>query len=303
MKLAIRYYLILITVLSVTTMSCLKDADYNNGEIQSTRQIGALIKPIEIKLTAASAANVLALSFANSPNDTTIALIPVNLATSDVAPTDIHVTLVQNNQIVTDYNAANTDTTVSATNPNPTGVITHDSVPTLFTVVNPGGVVTIPKGQHTGYLMISFKPADFLGITYAVGFTISKIAESGYVISGNLENGMVIINIKNQWDGNYHASGVRLHPVLGPFSFNYNIDMGTTNANTIEGNALADLGPNLYITINPDNSVTLASDAQTVFPQAGKENDYNPATKTFTLNYFYNTGAPRLISETLVLNQ
>ncbi len=67
-----------------------------------------------------------------------------------MAPTDLHVTLVQNNQIVTDYNAANTDTTVTPTNPNPTGVVTHDSVPTLFSVVNPGGVVSDPQGAEYG---------------------------------------------------------------------------------------------------------------------------------------------------------
>ncbi len=63
MNLAIRSYLIIITVLSVTAMSCLKDTPYDNGEIQSTRQIGALILPIEIRLTAQNATNVLAVSF------------------------------------------------------------------------------------------------------------------------------------------------------------------------------------------------------------------------------------------------
>jgi len=34
----------------------------------------------------------------------------------------------------------------------------------------------------------------------------------------------------------------------------------------------------------------------------GRYTLYDPATKTFTLNYYYNSGAPRVIEETLVLN-
>ncbi len=135
-------------------------------------------------------------------------------------------------------------------------MIVHDSVPTLFTVVNPGGVVTIPKGQHTGYLSLKFKPSDFLGVTYALGFTISKIAEAGYVISGNLQNGILIINIKNQWDGNYQAVGIRHHPVLGPLPFNYAVQMSTTGATSIEGNGLADVVQDLAIHGHPERAPT-----------------------------------------------
>lgn len=285
--------------MSVTAMSCLKDNDYDNGSIQSVRTIGAVIQPIEIGLTATNTTNIEALSFANSSNDTTITTFPVTLATANPAPQDIHVTLTQNNQIVSAYNAANTDTTVTATNPNPTGVVTHDSIPTLFTIVNPGGVVTIPKGQNTGYLSIKFKPSDFLGVTYALGFNISKVAESGYTISGNLSSGMIIINIKNQFDGNYQAVGIRHHPALGPLPFNYAVQMSTTGATSIEGNGLADFQQDLQLSVSPLDSVTVTSSYQPLIPIAGEANDYDPVHKVFHINVFYNTGAPRLINETL----
>ena len=290
--------LALILVLSIIATGCLKDKAFDNGEIQSVHSTVTNPKIVEIKLTAANVKNVLSLSFAASPNDTVVSIIPVNLATPDVAPQDIHVTLVPNDVIVSDYNLAHTDTT----GPNATGVVTHYLVPTLYSVVNPGGVVIIPKGSHTGYLQIKFKPADFLGSTYAVGFSIGKVDEAGYTISGNSQNGMVVINIKNEYDGNYHVSGVRIHPTLGPFPFDYDEDMNTTSANSIDGAALADLGEGLNIVVNPDNTVTLSGDSRDVFPQAGKENKYDPVTKTFTLNYYYNTAAPRLINETLVKN-
>lgn len=296
----------LITVLSLTSMGCLKDSAYDNGEIQSLRTTGGLIKAIEIKLTANSNTNVEAVAFANSPNDTTITTFPVNLATNDPAPQDIHVTLTQNDQLVTDYNAAQTDTTATPTHPNPSGVVVHDSVPTLFTVVNPGGVVIIPKGQHTGYLSLKFKPSDFLGVSYALGFTITKVAESGYPISGNLQNGIVIINIKNQWDGNYQAAGARVHPALGILPFNYAVQMITTGANTLKGNAEGDLQSDIELSIDANDSVTVGATTagvSPVFPIAGNPNNYDPVNKVFHLSYYYNTGAPRKIFETLTYNK
>ncbi len=283
----IRFSICILLAFVFSFTACLKDQEYNDGSIQSTRATGAVIKPIEIKLTAASQTNVLSLAFDNSSQDTTIQLIPVNLATADAAPADIQVTLTQNDQIVTDYNTANGVSYV---------------VPTLFTIVNAGGVVTIPKGSHTGYLQIKFKPSDFLGTTYALGFSITSVAGTGYTVSGNLQNGMVIINIKNQYDGNYHVSGTRIHPVLGPFPFSYDADMGTTSATSIDGNVLADLQSDLNITINPDNTVSLSSSAQTIFLSPGGVNKYDPVTKTFTLSYYYNAAAPRIITETLVKN-
>lgn len=293
--------LALIIVFSLTITSCLKDKMYDNGSVQSVN--GPNVPVISTGVSATNSINFLAIGVANSNNDTVMNLIPVVLSTANPAAQDIHVTLVQTDSLLVNYNAANTDTTVTPTNPNPTMKVTHLVPPTKFTVVNPGGVVTIPKGSNTGYLQIKFKPSDYLGgPAYALGFTITSIAEKGYVISGNLNFGIVSINIKNQWDGNYHASGVRVHPSLGPFPFDYNANVSTTSATSIDGKVLADLGEGLSITINPDNTVSLAGDARAVFLTAGGVNKYDPATKTFTLSYYYNSSAPRVITETLVRN-
>jgi len=297
MKLILRFTVLLIWI---SGSGCLKDNAYNDGSIQSTRSQGNDPKIIEIKLTATSSSNVINYSYPNSNNDTVVDFVLVNVATPGPAPEDLHVTLAENDQLITDYNAANTDTTVSASNPFPTGVVTDYSVLTGFTVVNPGGVVTIPKGQQSGMLQIKLKPSDYVGKTYALGFTIKSVQEPGYTISGNNQNGIGIVNIKNQYDGTYECKGTRIHPVLGTFSFDYKANMGTSSANSIDGNALADLVQDLSITVNPDNTVSLSSTYATVLLQPGKVNSYDPASKTFTLNYYYNSAAPRLISETLV---
>jgi len=318
MKSDIKKSLILMLALSVAALSCLKDKAFENGEIQSVHSTGSTPKIIEIKLTAASTRNVLGLSFDESLVDTVIDLIPVNLATAEPASQDIHVTLTQNDQIVTDYNAANTDTTVTPQNPDPSGKVTHYLIPTAYTIVNPGGVVIIPKGSHTGYLQMKFKPSDFLGATYALGFTISKVDESGYSISGNNQKGMVIINIKNQFEGDYTVTGWFFHPSAGR-AINEVKHLSTVNASRVEG-PFADFGSALTFQFsiinnvatnwssdaflstafmvndnpggtsysNPSNEGHLPGDAS--FNKTIYNNTYDPVTKTFYLHYGYNAG-------------
>ncbi len=204
MKLNIKIYSALMFFFCFTASSCLKDKNFNNGSIQSVHSTTDPVKVIELAVATTNSNNYLSYYVDNSDNDTIVDLIPVTLATKDLAPTDLHVTLIQNDQAVTDYNAANTDTTATVENPNPTGTIVAYEVPTSFTIVNP--VVTIPKGQRTGYFQIKFKPSDFLNHDYALGFSISKIDESGYSISGNLQTAVVSIGIKNKYDGNYRLS-------------------------------------------------------------------------------------------------
>ena len=279
------YFFTAMVLLSLT--GCLKDKAYDNGEIQSLRNNGSSPNVVEIKLTATSTSNFKSVAYDNSLNDTTVDLVPINLATPEVASQDIHVTVSLNDALVTAYNDNN-------------GTVYEIPASSIFTVVNP--IVTIPKGSRTGFLQIKINPANYLGKAYALGFSITKIDEGGFNISGNNKDGIVAINIKNQYDGSYHVSGVRVHPTLGPFSFDYDEDLSTTGEFSNEGNVLADLGEGLIITVNPDNTVSLQGVVRDVFLSAGKENKYDPATKTFTLNYYYNTAAPRVITETLVKN-
>jgi len=313
----IKSSLIVSSVLAIIASGCLKDEEYDNGKIQSVRSAGTQ-KIIEIKLTAASVENVLSLALDESLNDTVIDLIPVNLASVDPAPQDLHVTLAANPQIIADYNAAHTDTTVTPSNPDPSGVVTHYQVAELYTIVNPGGIVTIPKGSHTGYLQIKFKPSDFLGDTYAVGFTLNKIDESGYTLSGNMNNGMVVINIKNQYDGVYSRKGYALRAgdadLTGPIGPD-EISLTTLSGNTVQwienhqwGNGGGQLAATIAYpiwTINNDNTVTVTSDGGP-FPSGlmnfpGYDSRYVPATRTFYVKATWGGGpGVREMTDTLV---
>lgn len=167
--------LCLLLVLGLT--SCLKDKNFDDGKTQAYH--GGDIKPIEIKLTAADPSNFLEIAGLGDANkDTTFNLVPVNLATSEAASEDIHVTLEQNNQLVTDFNAEND---------------TEYEVPTADMFQVSGLTVTIPRGQRTGYMTITMNPSKFAGGSWALGYTIKSVQEGGYTVSGNMQNGIVAL--------------------------------------------------------------------------------------------------------------
>ena len=277
---------------SIIFSGCLKDKEFDNGSIQSTH--GNETKVVEIKLTASNTSNFFVFAVNASDNDTTADLVPINLATAAPAPQDLHVTVDLEPTLVSDYNTNN-------------GTAYNTPSGNLYSIVNP--VVTIPKGSHTGYVQIKFKPSDFIGGSWALGFKITAIQEAGYVISGNLNTGITTIIIKNQYDGLYYAHGVFNHPTLGgPFTFD-NLPLSTSGANSVDvyaqpygNNSL--LGAYPRLTVNPDNSVTVTSYDPTLDFNGPFDPDYkshyDPATKTFYINYGYTTSAPRTAYDTLV---
>ena len=212
------FILIMITTFLV---SCLKDKAFDTGEIQPVN--GTETKVVGVVLTAQSNVNFLALAFNSSDKDTTFNLIPITLATKDPASQDLHITLAENDQAINDYNTANTTSFTPASSAN-------------YTIVNPGGVVLIPKGSNTGYLQIKLKPNNFIGVSAAFPFKITNIKETGYTISGNQNTGIVGLNIKNQYDGHYAVSGSftdLIRPsVTGYYPFE--IDLITAGANTVD---------------------------------------------------------------------
>jgi len=220
----IRSIAIVATAISIFTTGCLKDHEFIKGETQSTD--GPETKVVEIKLTATNTSNFFTLVVNNSNNDTTVDLVPINLATANAAPEDLHVTVDLDAELVNSYN-----------DNNGTGYETPPD--NFYTIVNP--VVTIPKGSHTGYVQIKFKPSDFIGGSWAIGFKITSIQEQGYLISTNLSTGIASILVKNDYDGEYSVTGT-LNDVTGAATgiYPFEVDLISTGLNT---NVMYNLNP------------------------------------------------------------
>jgi hypothetical protein len=267
MKLNIKSFLILTSIISISGMGCLKDKEFDNGEIQSVHNTGGEIKPIEIKLTASSTSNFLTLSFDNSDAVSTVDLVPINLATAGAAPEDIQVTVALAPELVDAYN---TD--------NGTSYVVPD--PSMYAILN-GGVATIKQGEHTGYVQISFKPSDFLGGSWALGFRITTIDKSGYVISGNMSTGITSLVIKNEFEADYSVTGYFVHP-SAPRAIGQTKHIATVSAIRCEG-TVGDLGSPFDFDVDgTDNLVNWqaqgATNPASNFIPSGTDNAYGNAT-------------------------
>ncbi|HEY4286215.1 MAG TPA: DUF1735 domain-containing protein [Puia sp.] len=278
-------------VFSVMLSGCLKDKAFDNGLIQSNH--GANARVVALGLDVTSTTNFAIQAFDNSNNDTTVDLVPVILGGGAPADKDIHVTTTLSPQLVTNYNDSNG---------------TDYSIPPGVTVVN--SVVTIPKGKSMAFLQVKFVPSSLIGVDYALGIKLSSVAEADYTISGNLDTGVVAILIKNIYDGTYLANGVLVHPSIGGTFKNKSVILYTSGALSVDMSdgqpgAGGTLGAYPRLTVDPaTNKVTVtSSDPSLTFNgpvQAGYPNRYDPASKTFFINYGYTTSAPREAWDTLV---
>jgi len=172
-----------VAAVAVTLTSCLKDKKVED-KVYGTNGIED-VKIVEIP-GPLNDATIINLEFATV--DTTFALVTLNLATDQPASEDVVVNLTQVPSLVADYN------NVHGTN--------YTAMPTSLYSLDPLKV-TIKKGSRFGYLKVKGKPSDFASGTYAWGFSIASIETQGYTISGNFRNTVVIVGVKNKYDGAY----------------------------------------------------------------------------------------------------
>ncbi|RWY52477.1 BT_3987 domain-containing protein [Mucilaginibacter gilvus] len=223
----------------------------------------------------------LALDISATPVSVSLA---VNLAAPKTLGSDLAVKLSVDPAALTAYNTANGTS--------------YQLLPASYYTSTLSA--TIKAGTNLSAFVINVNSAliDPANTNYVLPLTITD--GGGQQIS-NYKTVLYNVQVKNKYDGDYKTTGTRVHPTLGPFPFSYNVTMSTAGATSIIGGALADLKSDLKIVVNADNSVSLSSAAQpSVALTPGGVNKYDPATKTFTLTYFYNTAAPRTITQTLV---
>lgn len=132
---------------------------------------------------------------------------------------------------------------------------------------------------------------------YALGFVITDAG--GKKVLDGMNEIIVTVSIKNQYDAVYHAIGVFHHPTGGDRVIDMDKKLVTSGPNSVIAD-LGDLGPDyrMILTVNADNSVTIAPAGATPnIDQHWGPNFYDPSDQSFHLHYSYNTAAPRIVEE------
>lgn len=217
----------------------------------------------------------------------------VNIASPTPPTQDITVTLGVDKATLDAYNAANGTS--------------YQMLPTTLYQI-PSMTATVKAGTRLAPIQVSFfsgadkipNPTAYNDAEYALPLKITS-ASNNVTVSSNYGTKIIILKIKNPYDGEYHATGTFTHPTAGARAIDRDKTLGTIDGTTVQ-TEFADLGGSgwlMWLKINPDNTVTLIpkGSASTATVQFGV-NKYDPATKTYTLNYKYaGSGGDRVINE------
>lgn len=214
--------------------------------------------------------------------DQTTFNVNVDYAGAKTAPNDITVTIDIDPTILTTYN---TEHAVDGANYTtlPDGILQ-----TQFPLT-----ITIPKGQSFGQAQVALQltSAFDFGATYGIPLKITSTSVGD--ISGNFGTAIYSLVVRNGYDGVYFASGVMVHPSYGGNYSDKEEDMVTTGANSVQFQLQTTVLFGVYITLTVDpatNLVSLASNEVVLDPYDPAANYYDPATRTFYLDFGYSGG-------------
>lgn len=178
----------------------------------------------------------------------------------------------------------------------------------LYTIPNP--VVTIKAGQQFAKLKINFKgdQIDF-DQNYILGLKITSA--NGAQVPSNLNAAILVITLQSIYEGTYDYKGYALrlgdNQLTGNFS-GASAPLGTVSKYAVSFSPLWGDGKGFiagidgtFLTVDPaTNKVTAASSTNgTLKEDAGYNNHYDPATKTFYVSFSWSTPGTRQSIDTL----
>ena len=237
---------------------------------------------------APSGTNEIDSSFSSASTAPASFTFNVKIASPNPPTQDIQVTLAVSDSSLTQFN-----------NNNGTDYVALPSA--TYKLLTP--TVTVKAGTRFAPVSVQILPSQ-IDATKSYGLSIQIVSATGGAIpSANWGYLVLVPKIRNAYEGNYHSAGTFHHPTAGDRALNADKFLQTINPNTVQ-TTYADLGGSgylMWLQINADNTVTVIPKGATpaTATQFGT-NTYNPATKTFTLNYKYpGSGGDRVITETL----
>ncbi len=220
---------IALMLLGMLGTGCLKDNLVEEGlagpKISESPNLIELMGTIQ---ATSSFNSSYAISLNSSEKDTTFDVAFVRLASQGPASEDIQVQLELVPSLLTAYNDSNHTHLV----PPPANA---------YTLSN-NLVVTIPKGQREGTLKMTTRPSAIISGEFGLGFRVKSVSNTGYLVSGNFNNAVAIIGVKNKYDGVYSAKiatqgwaayTIMDNPALMAYPSNPNFELITSGANSV----------------------------------------------------------------------
>ena len=226
-----------------------------------------------------------------TPQDSLSIQVTLSVASLTLG-SDVSATISQDDATLAAYNA---DTT-TATYPT-----TFLPLPAAQYTIENGGKVTIKAGQTSVKFSLHFA-GDQIDFTQPYIVALKITSAQGATIATNLNTAVVILKLRNIYEGNYKQSGNRTlyngpDPSTGvaavvPLSGTVLLATNTTTSLIAPA---ADLGTTILLEIDAaTNKVTITDPANNFSPlgnDPAEPSTYDPATHTFDLHWFYKNGS------------
>jgi hypothetical protein len=262
-------------------LSCKKDHVFGDIEPNTDRII--------VEFTESKVGGILSVDYTTNWVDAD--LTEIRLFPRSVANGEVKVKFIINPTVVADYNTEN------GTN--------YISVPaTSYSLQS--NEVTLTQEDRSASIKIRIKPSLVTGASFAIGLSIAEVS-SGEISVLN-HNVLIEVKVKNAYEGDYQATG-NMNVYSGssntsPISVTYPIDeikfLSTIDNTTVEApiGYFDFTGAFMYLTVDANtNQVSVSPSLGAPTFSVVTNNGtcvYNPATKTFTLNYYYINSAGNL---------
>jgi hypothetical protein len=177
--------------------------------------------------------------------------------------------------------------------------------------------VTIPAGQRKATVSITVFPEKFdFSKNYAIPLKI--VSASHGTLSAHYSTAMLAIGVRNIYDGVYEVVGGSItrnsptgpDPVLGgDYVEDLTQDLVTLASNVLaiepiwkDGSPVGGVAGTSLTIDEATNEVTVKSSTNPAVKNSlGEENSYDPASKTFTLNFAWGSGASTRVISNLQL--
>lgn len=260
-------------------------------------------------------AGFLALALQPTTDTVTFKFL-VNIATDQPPTQDIQVTLAVDTNAMGRYNRLKG---------------THYKLfPYIRIVDNP---LTVKAGTRNVYAHVQVWHADLLNACdNFMAPIIIQSATGGVIPADPINQGarLMALPIANPYAGDYHVVGYRQHPTLGLFFVDQTETLSTINCSTVTKSGFGDYPYNMNIEVTTGTIIVAGvtcykvnvtvidpgtggpvDSGQGMFstftgtataiphPLTNDVNYYNPITKTFVLNAYYNSSANRIAYEVL----
>ncbi len=258
-------------------------------------------------------ASAVFVEFKATPQPASLLEIRRDVVSSGALNTTMNAVLTIDNSLVTAYDPDLLEV--------PTGSIVYDAAnPANGSNVN----LTFAPGEFVKYVQVTIPNATVFDPShlYGIGYKIASVDQNGK-ISATKGNVVVVIGAKNDWDGIYKVNDGTVQRYSSPttpttgdalngsLKGNPDVTLTTIDGNTVEitnmrwAGGTSGIGgiDNLRAKIDPaTNLVTMSSLGNVSLVNIpGKDNKYDPATKTFTLNFHWNPTANKREILNLVL--